>query len=214
MLAATRRQTAMQGWTMRSFVSVKSTRRIVLAGLCAAFVAPAAAQESYPTRPLRLIVPYSAGGASDVMARYLGAEARRYARPVGGGREPAGRGRQCRLPDGREGAARRLHADLCDVVARHQPGAQVEGRLRSGARFRPGLGLRRDAERPGRAGQFAVPHRRRPRRASPSRSPASSTTCRSGPARRRISPPNCSWRPPASRPSRCPTSSPPRPTPT
>ena len=62
MLAITRRQTAMQGWTMRSFVSVKSTRRIVLAGLCAAFVAPAAAQESYPTRPLRLIVPYSAGG--------------------------------------------------------------------------------------------------------------------------------------------------------
>jgi len=60
----------MQGWTM-SFVSVKSTRRIVLASLLAAFAAPAIAQESYPTRPLRLIVPYSAGGASDVMARYL-----------------------------------------------------------------------------------------------------------------------------------------------
>jgi tripartite-type tricarboxylate transporter receptor subunit TctC len=32
----------------------------------------ASAQETYPSRPLRLIVPYGAGGASDVMARYLG----------------------------------------------------------------------------------------------------------------------------------------------
>jgi len=32
----------------------------------------AGAEESYPNRPIRLIVPYSAGGASDVMARYFG----------------------------------------------------------------------------------------------------------------------------------------------
>lgn len=30
------------------------------------------AQEAYPNRPLKLVVPYSAGGASDVMARYFG----------------------------------------------------------------------------------------------------------------------------------------------
>jgi tripartite-type tricarboxylate transporter receptor subunit TctC len=32
----------------------------------------ARAEEAYPSRPIRLIVPYSAGGASDVMARYFG----------------------------------------------------------------------------------------------------------------------------------------------
>ena len=32
----------------------------------------AGAEEAYPSRPIRLIVPYSAGGASDVMARYFG----------------------------------------------------------------------------------------------------------------------------------------------
>ena len=31
----------------------------------------ARAEEAYPNRPIRLIVPYSAGGASDVMARYF-----------------------------------------------------------------------------------------------------------------------------------------------
>ena len=31
----------------------------------------ARAEESYPSRPIRMIVPYSAGGASDVMARYF-----------------------------------------------------------------------------------------------------------------------------------------------
>ncbi len=37
-----------------------------------ALVHGVAAQETYPSRPLKLVVPYSAGGASDVMARYIG----------------------------------------------------------------------------------------------------------------------------------------------
>lgn len=35
-----------------------------------------AASESYPDRPIKLIVPYTAGGATDILARVLGAELR------------------------------------------------------------------------------------------------------------------------------------------
>ncbi len=37
-----------------------------------ALVQGAHAEEAYPSRAIRLVVPYSAGGASDVMARYFG----------------------------------------------------------------------------------------------------------------------------------------------
>lgn len=49
------------------------TRRAALAGLAAATGGRyASAQPDYPTRSLRLIVPYAAGGQSDVVARILG----------------------------------------------------------------------------------------------------------------------------------------------
>jgi tripartite-type tricarboxylate transporter receptor subunit TctC len=43
-----------------------------LAGLVAALVAPAAAQDRYPSRQVRIIVPFPAGGPIDVMARLVG----------------------------------------------------------------------------------------------------------------------------------------------
>lgn len=39
--------------------------------LCLLFAANAAAQ-SYPNKPIRLIVPYAAGGTSDILARQIG----------------------------------------------------------------------------------------------------------------------------------------------
>ncbi|WP_043838788.1 Bug family tripartite tricarboxylate transporter substrate binding protein [Muricoccus aerilatus] len=49
------------------------TRRAAVAGLAGATAARrASAQAAYPTRSLRLIVPYAAGGQSDVVARILG----------------------------------------------------------------------------------------------------------------------------------------------
>lgn len=44
-------------------------RALVLAGAAAAFAGPAAAQGSYPTKPVRIIVPAPAGTGPDIMAR-------------------------------------------------------------------------------------------------------------------------------------------------
>ena len=44
----------------------------VIAGLLVALSAPAAAQDRYPTRQIRIIVPFPAGGPIDVMARLVG----------------------------------------------------------------------------------------------------------------------------------------------
>jgi len=47
-------------------------RRIFLAGGVAALALPAAAQQLYPTKPVRIIVPYPPGGVADAVARAIG----------------------------------------------------------------------------------------------------------------------------------------------
>jgi len=43
-------------------------------GLALQALAPAAFAQSYPARPVKIIVPYGSGGGSDVLARQIGAE--------------------------------------------------------------------------------------------------------------------------------------------
>src|SRR4051794_20360950 len=59
-------------------------KRTVLAlALCALCVGAADAAESFPARPVRIIVPYAPGGAVDTVARTVGAKLSEiWAQPV------------------------------------------------------------------------------------------------------------------------------------
>src|SRR5688572_9015712 len=61
-----------------------STRSLLAAALAALLlVPPAAAAQDYPAKPIRVIVPYAAGGGVDILARLVGQQlSERFKQPV------------------------------------------------------------------------------------------------------------------------------------
>ena len=94
---------------MRSQTSRITDRFISLAAALSLALASAAAiaqSGPYPNRPIRVIVPYSAGTGSDVLARTLGKEIAERAKSIGGDRESRRRRQPRRHSGGGESAAR------------------------------------------------------------------------------------------------------------
>ena len=68
------------------------------------------AAATYPNKPIRVIVPFAAGGGNDIFARLVGQKLVGNSRPAGDQREQARRRRTDRRRIRDEPAARRLHA--------------------------------------------------------------------------------------------------------
>ena len=49
-------------------------RSLALAGLSSLAALPALAQSSWPSKPVRIIVPFAAGGTTDILARAIAPE--------------------------------------------------------------------------------------------------------------------------------------------
>ena len=164
---------------------------------------------NYPNRAIRIIVPFPAGGPSDVLARIIAQKLTEdWKQPVLVDNR-VGANTVIGAQRGRDRAGRRLHAADGDRLdADDEPVPLQVAALRSDQRFRADHAGRQDHAAPDRQRRERHQDGRRPARQGRRPSPASSTTA---PApSRRSSAATCSTRRPARRRNSCATTAAPR----
>ena len=132
---------------------------LLLAVLLAARGKPALAQDSYPSRPVKIIAPQAPGGGVDLVARIVADRLRVAMGQPFVDREPGGRRRRDRRADDRAREAGRLHAD--DRLRRHardQSGREKQSRLRRGQGFHADRDARRHTQPAGGGARGAGQH--------------------------------------------------------
>ena len=101
-------------------------RIAALALAVCAFALPASAA-GYPDHAIKMIVPFAAGGGTDVLARIIAQNLNKQMGPAGRGGKPAGRLGRDRHPGGDEGGARRLHLLMASTGALMAVSAGADG---------------------------------------------------------------------------------------
>ena len=128
---------------------------LLVAVLCAISIVTGSAHAAFPERPIRLIVSFPPGGASDGVARILAEGPQQPARRACRGREPGGRGRHNRRRHGGARGTGWIH-DACLRHRRVRDGAEpAQARFRSAARLASGRAYRGIAARACRLPQTA-----------------------------------------------------------
>jgi hypothetical protein len=94
--------------------------------------------QTYPARPLRIIVGYPSGGSNDILARLMAQWVVRANGPAIRHREPARRRQQYRHRGGREGSPGRLYAPYGQCGEYEQRGALRKAQLQFHPRHRAG----------------------------------------------------------------------------